>query len=49
VAAAVPELRGCYGEAADDWQALAEALTALRRAGRDLEVRPPERPHWWAL
>lgn len=48
VAAAVPELRGRYAEAADDWQALAESLTALRRAARDLEIRPPERSHWWA-
>lgn len=48
VAGAVPKLRGRYGEAAEDWQALAESLTALRRAARDLEVRPPERPFWWA-
>ncbi len=48
VAAAVPELRGRYGEAASDYQALAEALTAERRAARDLEVAPPERPYWWA-
>ncbi len=41
-------LRGRFREAGNEMAALEASLTNLRRVFRDLELRPPEEPYWWA-
>ncbi len=47
-AAEIPQLHGRFPEADAEWEKLANALGAFRRAARDLVFKPPERPYWWA-
>lgn len=46
--AKVARLGSLLPEAVAEWGAVEAALTDLRRTARDLELRPPEQPYWWA-
>ena len=47
-AAGIGAVRGRFREAASEVAALEAGLTNLRRVLRDLDLRPPDQPYWWA-